>query len=666
MPAILRTGRVCQSRADVACILQEHPSYSARARRRWGFASTKDKAIPTRYDPDLCFQQALSGLANQTCLHRVSYTCHRGNSSALQPTRWPCLRPLLTIPIYVLHAPWLHAREMNMRKQLAAIAAADVTWVKCINNDTVSALSIWQRSCLYPCPGVTRYTSFSQDGSPMPMSNRTLSLALKHKLAYWDMLERHLPAALVLEDDAAVPADLWAQLGQFHVPTDASIFWLGSFGTRGTLSRHPQVQGDPMKLHRRNASRFPRFLDGLSYIIFEHGAKQMMQPVLAPAGIGISYFNELDAGYRLDKTTCTDRRPLRLEVPPIQYGPPAPRWISWPETSAFLSYFRTPLMLGACSVDRTQAPCRIVSLPLHGTNPSLVRWNSTHLLGIARTTSVNSPTLRRCRNGINYTSHHNYRLFTDSSMFEANNDLTITSWRRLRYNASCASSFPSVADARLIAHQKMALVSHRCGRKFILSPLVSDDELGAHERVVLSTRKNGGIFAWRDHLFELTDVVPFRFRSVYSNGSDPPANGSAIPSAWAPYVKRARDVHNSVNPIYVSRLGGYLGMAHWFMEHGKFHVSHPTPAMFGYKYLQVFFLFSASSRRITRVSSPFCFPSLREPSMCDIIQFAMSIVEGVNGSLMISYGVNDCESAVAYMELDQIERMLVDAHDVSS
>ena len=44
----------------------------------------------------------------------------------------------------------------------------------------------------------------------------------------------------------------------------------------------------------------------------------------------------------------------------------------------------------------------------------------------------------------------------------------------------------------------------------------------------------------------------------------------------------------------------------------------------------------------------------------------MSIVEGVNGSLMISYGVNDCESAVAYMALDQIERMLVDAHDVSS
>ena len=34
----------------------------------------------------------------------------------------------------------------------------------------------------------------------------------------------------------------------------------------------------------------------------------------------------------------------------------------------------------------------------------------------------------------------------------------------------------------------------------------------------------------------------------------------------------------------------------------------------------------------------------------------MSIVEGVNGSLMISYGVNDCESAVAYMELDQIDK----------
>ena len=32
MPAILRTGRVCESRADVACILHEHPSYPARKR----------------------------------------------------------------------------------------------------------------------------------------------------------------------------------------------------------------------------------------------------------------------------------------------------------------------------------------------------------------------------------------------------------------------------------------------------------------------------------------------------------------------------------------------------------------------------------------------------------------------------------------------------------
>ena len=60
----------------------------------------------------------------------------------------------------------------------------------------------------------------------------------------------------------------------------------------------------------------------------EHGAKQMMPPVLAPADIGVSYFNELDAGYRLDETMCTDGRlPPRLEVAPIQYGPPAPRWI---------------------------------------------------------------------------------------------------------------------------------------------------------------------------------------------------------------------------------------------------------------------------------------------------------------------------------------------------
>ena len=321
-------------------------------------------------------------------------------------------------------------------------------------------------------------------------------------------------------------------------------------------------------------------------------------------------------------------------------------------------YFRSPLILSTCSVYHDSAPCRIISLPVHGFNPSLVRWNSTHLLGVGRTTSVNIPTLRRCNNSINSTHHFRYRLFSDSSVFEATEDLKITGWRRI-LKSPCASKYPSVADARLVMHENEILISHRCGPHFVLSRLVSNHVVKAtHDQIVLSTPKNGGIFVWRKNLYELTDVVPFRFKPVHSKGSDARTK-HAIPSQWAEYVRRPRDIHNSVNPIYIPRLNGYLGMAHWFMKHGKFHIS--ATSMFGYEYLQVLFLFSASTRRITKVSRPFCFPSLHKPSMCDGIQFPMSIVKAANDKLMISYGVNDCNSAVAYMPLTQIERMLEDA-----
>ena len=98
---------------------------------------------------------------------------------------------LLRFPVYVLHAPWLVRRHAHMRRQLVGIGAADVTWVTCSNRDDVSALSPAQRACAYPCVQMNRYAEIDRStGFANTLSNGTVSLALKHKMAAWDMLRR--------------------------------------------------------------------------------------------------------------------------------------------------------------------------------------------------------------------------------------------------------------------------------------------------------------------------------------------------------------------------------------------------------------------------------------------------------------------------------------------
>ena len=106
-----------------------------------------------------------------------------------------------------------------MSDQLAAIRAADVTWVICANAAEVRALDDERRRCVHPC---------LRGGKGGLLSNGTLSLALKHRIASTDLLRRNLPSALVFEDDATVPPDLWSQMHRYRsLPTDAAIFYVG-------------------------------------------------------------------------------------------------------------------------------------------------------------------------------------------------------------------------------------------------------------------------------------------------------------------------------------------------------------------------------------------------------------------------------------------------------
>lgn len=161
-----------------------------------------------------CLEPALSRLVSGGCMQRMSLPMQSMHTH---------LVPRF-LPTYLLHSPALHPRLRRMLRLLAVAGAPDLTVVGCANREDVDALSSGDRACLHPEYVVTHWSKPAGG-----LSNGTLSLGLKHQLAYLDMIERRLSAALVLEDDSTVPQDLWTRLAPLVLPRDAHIFYVGSY-----------------------------------------------------------------------------------------------------------------------------------------------------------------------------------------------------------------------------------------------------------------------------------------------------------------------------------------------------------------------------------------------------------------------------------------------------
>ena len=222
-----------------------------------------------------------------------------------------------------------------MTERLRAAQARDVTWVLCANRDDVARLDGATRQCVHPF-----YVPhpWSRRGDPLrpsawAMANGTLSLALKHQLAAWDIVRRRLPASLVLEDDAMVPPNLWSRLAELEAPADADVFYLGSYSSRshvGTLQSEPLVVpatsvAGRTAVHRRTNGTTPLLLGTNAYILFARAAAALVAPVRAEADITLTLLDAPTqcrtktgtAGHAPSRALCT-----RLSAPPAhQYGP---------------------------------------------------------------------------------------------------------------------------------------------------------------------------------------------------------------------------------------------------------------------------------------------------------------------------------------------------------
>lgn len=292
-----------------------------------------DQVSATHHDAS-CFRSTLRAVMHGRCMVRNNYTDLNITMAPEQPQ----------LPVYITHAPFLTARHAYMEAQLRALRTEDVTWVECFNRDDVEQLSVEAHGCLYPC------STFDIKPGVKFMANGTFSLAVKHRLAAFDIAHRGISAALVLEDDAALPLELWSQLGRVRLPSDAGLFYLGSFSSRsnvGTLSYqngggcHTRVTvGQPlipqghvgtwMSVWRRNFTCFPTILGNVAYVMLGRGAHMHSRgPITSPADVGLSLWPEQRHG---NPITCEGPASTLVNhansVPTVAYAPD--KWIAWP------------------------------------------------------------------------------------------------------------------------------------------------------------------------------------------------------------------------------------------------------------------------------------------------------------------------------------------------
>ncbi len=323
-----------------------------------------------------CISTVLRHLATTPpgCLERANYSSTSTTTAHAH---------LAHYPVYVLNAPSLTHRRSFMRLQLVKLGAQDVTWVMCSNRPEVDALSPRLRACAYPCVQLNRYSNTNDTtGEPNLLSNGTVSLALKHKLCAYDLLQRGLTSALVLEDDAVLPPQLWRVLHYVaRLPLQIELFWMGSYSSRknvGTLADHAPVTVAPPHaaaaafgggahesheshapplpalagLRKRNTTRFPPILGTVAYVLTDAAARLVArEPVTTAADIAISYFpregvthtigmprkppppgaqQHRGSGRTYADGTCeaADGTRYTQHSPAEQYGPS--EWIIWP------------------------------------------------------------------------------------------------------------------------------------------------------------------------------------------------------------------------------------------------------------------------------------------------------------------------------------------------
>jgi len=217
-----------------------------------------------------------------------------------------------------------------------------------------------------------------------------------------------------------------------------------------------------------------------------------------------------------------------------------------------------------------------------------------------------------------------------------------------------------------------------CGRNiaFISEIPNGDTDVGNQSKEKHESPANG-----RSDLFALTWVDPVTVIAV----STPNNPSSTTDTAVSPDSIKRR-LRNKKEKSHIHGTNGYLLPLHSTSELlGVAHFHRPenrdknTYARFGHHYTHAFFTLQRKEKgensdgeegpkfALKRLSNEFIFESpSSDVSDGDIIQFASGldlVGSDTEGKLLISYGINDCESASFFLDMDHVQGLLRDVKD---
>jgi FkbM family methyltransferase len=177
------------------------------------------------------------------------------------------------------------------------------------------------------------------------------------------------------------------------------------------------------------------------------------------------------------------------------------------------------------------------------------------------------------------------------------------------------------------------------------TPLTSRIDSSRAVRLGGYEEKNYGLFHYQSKMMALTWI----------DWTNRPAPRLGSVTDGRPTAEKTGKWHNSANLLQLRDGSGHLlGMMHMHSDHG----SDNGGPRFGTDYRQRFFKLSGSLPFVMNgVGEEFCMKA--KDGSCESVQMIMSMMQTSNDDVLVSYGVNDCESKVASFTLSSILQQLV-------
>jgi len=189
-----------------------------------------------------------------------------------------------------------------------------------------------------------------------------------------------------------------------------------------------------------------------------------------------------------------------------------------------------------------------------------------------------------------------------------------------------------------------------CGRNFGALPDIHTSNDGGEEKAMPDL----SFLTWPDPVWVPTVDMKRAKNLQHITLEEPPSHLQQLATS---------NFHGTSNQLlYVKEWNEYLGIGHIHRDRRWDDQGKDSPdAKFGHHYTHAFFTIQSvdDKFRLARTSAEFLFPSASNPQDAEIIQFASGLEWSENGKdIVITYGVNDCESFLVKVDWKTIESML--------